>query len=219
MRYNSTASQLQICDTGSWENLISTADEATAPLSPNTGFFVITKDRFDGNLGGRLGANDKCVADLQTYDWLGKSTMQVDGDHVFAFICYGSYSCQDLMPNQTYTFAVSGDATLGGANFTTDSNSHGPGNNNRWNDNSHFGTGAKYYWMSERPSSGSTKWVNPDGNAGDNPNRCGGGTGNGWDNNSSAQTGEAGRTAFTGKAETGAIVGAMPISPVMKRHT
>lgn len=202
LRYNNSTKTLEICDTRQWQDLITSADSGSPPLSSDTGYFVITNDRFDGNLGGQDGANEKCVTDLQTYDWLGKSGMQVDSDHVFAFICYDGWKCQHLVPNQTYTFAVSGDNTLGGANFVTDSNGYGPGNNEAWNDNAHFGSGIKHYWSSERASTDSTKWANADGNAGDANKRCGDGSGNGWSNNSAAQTGEAGATAFYGRGYT-----------------
>ena len=169
IRYNSSAEVVQICDGTVWAEITATPSGGTPSNLPDgNGYFVITDGKWDGNLvaaagvtGGNDAANALCLDDLTNNDWMGKSDAQTRGlinaDNVTAFIC-GRWECNGALPATTYNFAVSGDATVGGASFVTDSNGYGPGNSQNWSGANYF-NGVKEYW-SNRTSTDSTKWSN-----------------------------------------------------------
>lgn len=119
------------------------------------GFFVLTSTTFGGNLGGLIGANTACLKDLQANDWLGKDEALLDRDHVRAFLCTTS-TCNNLQPDVVYAFARSGDATVGGARFTTSDGATGPADDANWSDATHFGVTATYF--SSRGNLSGTEW-------------------------------------------------------------
>lgn len=197
LRYNSSTKFLEFCDGTDWRYAWNSRETPPAPSEATSGYFVITNDTFDGNLGGIEGANDKCLTDLQTYDWQGKTGMTLDDEHVFAFNCYGSYTCTILSDSDTYTFAVSGDNSLGGDSFTTNASNEGPGDTAAWNTSTRFGTTAKQYWAGYRTGS-SSYWRETNGGGDTDSNRCG--SADDWNTNSAAQTGVYGDTSATGTA-------------------
>ena len=105
---------------------------------------------------------------MQPYDWQGKTGTTLDDEHVFAFNCYGSYTCTILSDSDTYTFAVSGDNTLGGDSFTTNASNEGPGDTAAWNTSIRFGTTAKQYWSGYRTGS-SSYWTETNGGGDTDP--------------------------------------------------
>lgn len=197
VRYDSTAGNLDFCDGTAWQSLWNSSSWPSAPAPAANGYFVITNDTFDGNLGGLSGAHDKCLSDLQTYDWMGKASATLDDGHVFAFLCYSGWNCTYAADDTEYHFAVSGDNTLGGDTFTTNSSNEGPGFTSAWNTAGRFGTTGKQFWSGYRTGD-NTWWTHGNGTAGNNDRRCGGGGAQGWDTNSSAQTGTYGLTSNTG---------------------
>ena len=121
------------------------------------GYFVLTKGKWFGDIRAVLGdvhsdaieaANQLCLTDLTDNDWMGKSDAQsrslINSTNVRAFICKNG-SCNNAVANETYLFAVSGDATAGGARFTTDSSGLGPKNSQNWAGKNYF-DGIKTYW-------------------------------------------------------------------------
>lgn len=85
------------------------------------GYFVAIPTQYNGNLGGKAGADGKCLFNLNSYDWRGKADAQAAGiltaSNVKAWIC-DSTSCQDFKPGRNYAFAVADDTLAGGEVFT-----------------------------------------------------------------------------------------------------
>ncbi len=140
--------------------------QGAAPASK--GYFVLTKSRYNGNLGGLAGANQKCLEDLKNNDWKGKSEAVLNETHVWAFLCGGRdigtpvYGyCQN--PKQglmgTYIFASAVNSSAGGARFNADWLGYGPFNNENWSDSNHFGT-TEGYWTGRGTDGTSLNWVN-----------------------------------------------------------
>jgi hypothetical protein len=88
------------------------------------GWFILSHDTWNGNLGGLSGADSKCLSDLTTYDWKGKSDAQsfgvLNSTHVFAWLC-DTGTCRNVTASKKYYFAASGDTSAGGTYFTPDS--------------------------------------------------------------------------------------------------
>jgi len=151
VRWSDSANTLQICDGTNWRGIIAPVDPgAGEPYVPpaGSGYFVLSAGMWDANLGGLAGGNAKCLADLTANDWMGKADATARGllnsGHVRAFLCVTS-NCQNVLPLTTYYFAVSGDATKGGASFTADHISRGPGNSQNWAGINYFGLDATYF--------------------------------------------------------------------------
>jgi len=169
IRYNSGTSSIEICDGTAWRPVTSiTGDGSPSNFSDEAGYFVITDGTWDGDLatasgatGGIEGANQLCFTDLTNNDWMGKTDATTRGifteDNVRAFLC-DKDDCNGALPATTYYFAVSGDNTLGGAHFITNSNGYGPGNNQNWSGTNYFG-GVKEFW-SNRKNEDTQLWNN-----------------------------------------------------------
>jgi hypothetical protein len=115
------------------------------PVSPQNRFFVLTQGSWNGNLGGLEGANQKCLDDLTEYGWTGKDRVgELTADNVRAFLC-DSEQCNNLTPNATYSFAVSGNMNFGGSTLTTDSFGRGPSDSSSWSGGSYFGQNVAYW--------------------------------------------------------------------------
>ena len=126
---------LLIC-TESGFGTIAAGDSGYTPAPASTGgYFVVTADVTNGNLGGLAGANAFCLSQLTNNPWRGQGDAQARGllvaGKVRAFLCDGS-TCQDGLPNTTYIMASaykigSNSAHLkGGRTFTTDASGRGP---------------------------------------------------------------------------------------------
>src|SRR5262245_11583714 len=88
-------------------------------------YLVVTNGTWGGNLGGVSGANSKCLTDLPTYDWRGKSQVTLNSSTVHAFLCDGT-TCNNLLASTGYTFAVSNIPSYGGQSIFTNSSGSGP---------------------------------------------------------------------------------------------
>lgn len=157
----------------------------TPPTNP--GYFVLTKDSWDGNLGGLVGANAKCLSDLTTYDWMGKAAASANGQlvaaNVKAFLGDAS-GTNNVVSGGTYYYAVSNDVATGGASFTATIGQTGPGDTTAWTNSNRFG--AVYdYWITGRSTGGSTLWSTTVWTS--NNFHC-----TGWSTASAAQTGGTG---------------------------
>lgn len=160
--YNSTTNYLEYCNGSAWTQLepVQSTPVETAPSG--SGYFVLTKGTYNGNLGGLSGANATCLTDLTTNTgWQGYSTANSRGylvaGNVFAFMC-DSVSCNNLLPLTTYYFANAANSSAGGAYFTTDSSGDGPGDSADWAAANYFGN-SYFYWTGREASSGSsTEW-------------------------------------------------------------
>lgn len=160
LRWDATKKCMEVCNATAWECMVAsstTGDPSTPPSG--TGYFVLTSGSWDGNLGSTTGADAKCLTDLTANDWLNKSDASsrglLDSTHVKAWIS-GS-SVNNALANVTYTFAVSGDNTKGGATFVTDSNGRGPGNTQNWSGTNYF-DGYKEYWTGRDMGDTATLW-------------------------------------------------------------
>lgn len=89
-------------------------------LVPGLGYFVEVPSTEGQPFGGISGANAKCLADLTSLDWLGKSDAAARGAlraaFIHAWLCSAA-SCFDLAPNETYAYASAVHTTAGGISF------------------------------------------------------------------------------------------------------
>ncbi|MGR9117078.1 MAG: hypothetical protein ACU85E_15055 [Gammaproteobacteria bacterium] len=161
IRYNSSGYH-EFCDGTNWRQFVG-VQSATPPTAPaGAGYFVMTATTWNGNLGGLNGADSKCLTELSTTytDWNGYSDANsrglLDSTHVKSFICDNTSSCNELMPLTTYYFAAAGNASAGGASFTTDSSGKGPQDNAIWSAANYF-SGSYEYWTG-RTTTNSTLW-------------------------------------------------------------
>lgn len=165
IRWNDANSVHDVCVDGEWLALdiqASTAgDAATQPIG--VGYFVLSYQKWTGALGGRSGANQKCLDDLTDNDWMGKADAVSRGllsaDKVRVFLCTASgyAACNHMLPGVSYVFAASGFPTHGGAVFGTDSSRLGPGDNENWAGINYFGLDARYW--TNRSTTSTTQWA------------------------------------------------------------
>ncbi len=139
------------------ESDAATADGGAGPLH----FFVLTNGSWNGNLGGSDGATQKCLDDLNANDWLGRPDAPLTTDQVMPLLVTSVFAFGAL-PSTTYAFARSGDATVGGATFTTDASGLGPGDRESWSGPTRFGIAARA-WTGVATSTDETLWGPDDG--------------------------------------------------------
>ncbi|MEJ0063921.1 MAG: hypothetical protein WDO70_12225 [Alphaproteobacteria bacterium] len=151
--WNNEYSTLLMCQNGSWKWIIPAGAQQSIPPE-GVGYFVLSHDTWNGEMGGISGANAKCLADLTANDWLGKSDADsremLNVDHIKAFLCDGD-GCAMALPLATYAFARSGSATAGGATFTANIEGMGPGSNETWAGVNYFGMAAPYWTGRQHP--------------------------------------------------------------------
>lgn len=123
-------------------------EDYTDPEANGPGYFVLTKNQYDGNLGGLAGADATCLDEVTNNNWMGRSDVALNSTTVRSFLCSES-TCRNFLANQRYYFAVAGSPSIGGAWFETNSDREGPSNNYNWSGNNYFG-GDKYYWQGYR---------------------------------------------------------------------
>lgn len=167
IHYNSAYHTYQFCNGTNWmayqwgEAVFSqSGNNPTIPVG--SGYFVLTKGTYNGNLGDLSGASATCLTELTTNTgWFGYSTANSRGElisaKVKAFLC-DSGGCNNLTASTTYFFANAGNSSAGGASFTTDGSGFGPNDNADWAAANYFGAAADY-WMT-RVSTSSTQWSN-----------------------------------------------------------
>jgi hypothetical protein len=156
---------------------------------PTRSFLVMTNAGFTGNLGGLAGANNACLNDLTTYNWVGKGDAVLTPSTVKAFLCDSS-TCQDLKPTTRYFFAVSGYTSYGGGSFVSSPSNAGPGDTTPWDSNQYFGSGQTWGYWTGRATGTSTLW--PTGTGGVDLS-C-----SGWTTTAGGTKGIAGAMANTG---------------------
>jgi len=161
-RWNTTITSFEFCNGTQWMQLVLSTIGATTP-GGSDGYFVMTAAEWDGNLGGLAGADAKCLSDLTTYNWKGKTDASARGllvaGKVKAFLC--TSSCNMATPSTTYHFARSGSTTIGGASFLTNASGQGPDDTaGNWAATNYFST-ARGFW-SNRPSVSSALWGDGD---------------------------------------------------------
>ena len=195
IRWSSTSDLHEVCDGVEWRALLTDLlSTGGTPVTPTgVGYFVLTSGTWDGNLGGMNGAADKCLADLTANNWMGKADATtrgiIDFEHIKPFLCGGSHGCPYAVPNVAYYFAVSGDATKGGAFFTATSAGNGPNDASAWSGSTYF-DGTKDFWSGNNNANGNSLF----GNSAGTPTviRC-----NGWISNSAAHGGTIGLSTAT----------------------
>ncbi len=200
IRYDSASKEHAFCDGTDWLKLVTQTGSGDTPTPPaGNGYFVITSGTWDGDLGGMLGADAKCLSDLTANNWMGKGSATVDADHVFANICSNG-NCNNAYPSATYFFAVSGDNTKGGASFTADSTGKAPGNNDTWSGTTYF-DGTKEFWT-HRGTWIVSLWTTDVYSSADS-NTC-----DQWNTNLNTQTADYGITTSNGSNRWSAAVNA-----------
>ncbi len=196
IKYNGDYHTYQFCNGTNWiPYQWGTAWAAQANFNPTipggSGFFVLSHNSYNGNLGGRSGADADCLSDITTNTgWKGYSTAngngQLIGAKVHAFLCDNA-TCNSPSASTTYFFANAGNSAAGGASFTTDGSGDGPSDSANWAAANYFG-GAYSYWTNRRTNT-NTLWNNTTGIQG----TCGT-----WNSSSSGSTGDVGNSAQTG---------------------
>lgn len=211
MRYNATSKYMEFCNGTAW-TAAAQVQGSSPPTAPSgSGYFVMSKTQWDGNLGGISGADAKCLTELSVTNtgWNGYADANSRGlltaSKVKAFICAGG-PCSNLMPLTTYYYADANSATNGGASFTTDGSGVGaPNDTVLWSAANRFG-GNYYYWGGRGATScnGGNSWPAIAGAA------CNGNPGalcNVWTTNSNGVQGQRGRTDTGNYARWAADVG------------
>jgi hypothetical protein len=205
MIYNGDYHTWQFCNGTNW--LAFGGGLACAPASPGynptvpsgNGYFVLSYGTFAGSFANGQSdlpyADSLCLTDLTTHTgWIGYSTANSNGQlvaaKVHAFLCntMNNGKCNNLMPLTTYYFANGSNSSAGGASFTTDASSNGPGDSANWSAANYF-SGTYTYWTGNAGNS-STDWgLNSPGGGVDT---CGFGS---WAQ--STNTGQTGTSAYT----------------------
>jgi hypothetical protein len=157
--YNTDHNTYQFCNGTSWVRF-SGGSVFGSPPSASSGYFVMSKTTWNGNLGGLAGADAKCLTDLTTNTgWRGYADANARGlltaSKVKAFFCTGPGGCNNLNANTTYYFANANDGTKGGSRFTTNGSGLGPNDSANWSENSYFG-GTYTYWLNKSQGSAAT---------------------------------------------------------------
>jgi hypothetical protein len=156
-----TGNHLYFCNGTAWTQVYEVQSTPAITAPTGSGYFVLTATTYDGVLGGRSGADTKCLTELGTTStgWQGYSDASsrslITGTKVHAFLCDGTV-CNNLMPLTTYYFANAGNGAAGGASLTTDSSGLGPGDNNNWSAANYF-SGTYSYWTNRGGTS--TAWA------------------------------------------------------------
>lgn len=190
VRYNSTTPAIEFCNGTAWTALYQVQSTPAITAPAGSGYFVLTKTTYNGNLGGRTGADAQCLTDLTTNTgWQGYSTANSNGQlvsgKVHAFLCDNAV-CTNVMPLTKYYIANAGNAAAGGASFTTDSSAIGPGDANDWSAANYFS--GTYDWWTMRATNTATQWATWSG-----PGlSC-----NNWSDSANSDTGDAANTANT----------------------
>jgi hypothetical protein len=116
----------------------------TVTTATPTGAFVLSSASHLGDFGGLAGADSFCLSDLTANNWLNKANFTLDSAHVKSFLCTNT-TCNNLLANTNYQFALSGSPGTGGAVFTTNGSGRGPGDANAWTDSTRFNNTAGYF--------------------------------------------------------------------------
>jgi len=171
------------------------AAAAAAGGGASANFLVYAKGNWDGDLGGRAGADAACLNYLQNNTFYMGFLVEISASTVSAFLC-DSTSCKNLKPNAHYIYAIGNTAEdsysqKGNDVLLTDADGRGPSVENQWSAKQRFGGGnpSTSRWWSGRAGGIAEKWsLNP---ASSTPaDFC-----NDWTSNSSgldAMTGEKG---------------------------
>jgi hypothetical protein len=199
--YNSAYHAFQTCTGTNWVRWGGGAIWGTVPTAAN-GYFVMSKTKYTGNLGGSFAAaNALCLTELTTNTgWKGYATANANGQlisaKVKAFICgnVSSGVCNQLTASTTYFFANANDSSIGGSSFTTDASHNGPGDSADWGGASYFGGDYKYW--SDMGNSSATLWDS----SGPWSASAACGTTNYWDTGTNAKNGAPGYTSMAGQA-------------------
>ncbi len=202
-RWNTTTQLFEVCTNSGWTqpSLIDAA-YASTPAAPYTqaGYFVMTETKWDGNMGGAAGMDQKCLTELTTKtNWKYYNDAlaggQLTSDYVKSFRCISGGECLIGMPYAVYYFARVGNPDVGGAAFTTDSGGYGPNNSLYWSSYNYFAT-QTLYWTGRFFTSGATSF------SGSGVYDC-----TGWTTNSSSVTGAYGNTHFADYNRWGSYYG------------
>jgi hypothetical protein len=166
-----------------------------------SGYFVLTKTVYNGNLGSTRddlnGPDAKCLTELTANTgWKGYTTAKGNGQliagKVHAFLCTETV-CNTLTPRTTYNFASAADVAAGGASFTTDPNGDGPDDSADWSTANYF-NGDYAYWTGYRNPKTDVSWSDT---------ATGGGyqckTTNAWDTGGNNAKGVYGRSTSTNR--------------------
>lgn len=169
IRYSSASKVLEICNGTGW--VAGAFNNTSLMRSPNDiGYFVFTESRWNGDLGGTAGADEKCLTELTTKTtWRGYADAQARGiltaSKVRAFLCIADNNCAMVLPYATYAFATVGSPHTGGATFTSNAEGGGPNDSANWAAYNYFGTSG-FYWAGRVSNSGynNTTWPTSGGN-------------------------------------------------------
>jgi hypothetical protein len=163
-RYNYTTHFMEYCNGTGWISYAQAQTTSSGIVAPaGSGYFVLTATTYAGNASANLtGWDTACLNELKTNNtsWRGYATANANGQltatKVHAFLCYDTGGCNNLTPLATYYFANAGDASAGGASFTTDASGLGPNDSVIWSAANYFNLATNYF--TGRASGTATVW-------------------------------------------------------------
>ena len=161
--YNQDYHTWQFCDGTNWRPFGGAS--WIAPPDASSGYFVVSKTTWNGNLGGSIAAADAvCLSELTANTgWKGYAQANANGQltsgKVHAWLCAeggdpNATNCNNLSGGTNYYFADASNSSHGGNRFTTDADGQGPNNGPGasipdWSQASYFG-GLYTYWTGGR---------------------------------------------------------------------
>ncbi len=155
---------------GLWSDLAFAQFPVVSSWKFRKGYFVLSSNLYSGAMGGLVGANALCLADLLGSDWLGKAQAQPNliAGKVRAFLCDGA-TCNNPLPNAYYFFASTDLPTSGGAHMKISATGQGPNNASNWSSANHFdwpdftwtgrGVGIPTLWAASGTASHCANWT------------------------------------------------------------
>jgi hypothetical protein len=209
IKYNGNYHTYQFCNGTNWiaygggGSCTATSPGYSPTVPSGSGYFVLTKGTYTGNLGGLAGADSTCLTELTTNTgWLGYSTANANGQliasKVHAWMCNFEI-CDDFEPLTVYYFANAGNASAGGAYFMSDVNGYGFSDNADWAAENYFG-GTYNIWTGREQNLTESTIANTWAQSG---YAC-----SGWTSASSANIGEYGISSSTTSLRWGGGYGA-----------
>ncbi len=117
---------------------------------PGGNYFVYTRGRYPGDLGGLNGADQICLNELRLHYWRGKENfLTIKEDQVRAFLCEAN-ECRSLAGDEDYNVSFAGES-VEGLKFRTDLSGVGPGH-------TEAGEFRSDYWTGRSVGGSSSAW-------------------------------------------------------------
>ncbi|MFC1678107.1 hypothetical protein ACFLZ9_00040 [Patescibacteria group bacterium] len=137
-------------------NLICIVEKVSAQQPPppptSDNWFLLSENTYNGNLGGLDGADDLCLAEVNSApdNFINKPNKIYSPSEVRAWLCDNT-DCRSLLNNAAYTMGHIGSEATGGWTFFTDADGRGPYDDKDWSQGDAFGIVTPYsHWTGRR---------------------------------------------------------------------